>query len=195
MCRETLGATVGRNTYSCGSGGSLATLNYLEIKQIMDRRSTQQKQWKLTDAEIKGLIKDWHDRRMEGDLNQAVIDREMKAIEAKLAKYNVDQLGEIPLEREDGTMRIMVCQMGGCTGKEVREIKMSTVEQLIRKYNVNLVAFMELSFNWSKINSSANLASWLNQEERETRSVTAHNTQEQDNILLKHQPVGTGMVC
>jgi hypothetical protein len=37
---------------------------------------------------------------MEGDLNQAVIDREMKAMEAKLAKYNVDQLGEIPLERE-----------------------------------------------------------------------------------------------
>jgi hypothetical protein len=66
MCRETLGATVGRNTYSSGSGGSLATLNYLEINQIMDKRSTQQKQGKLTDAKIKCLVKDWHDRRMEG---------------------------------------------------------------------------------------------------------------------------------
>jgi hypothetical protein len=161
----------------------------------MDRWSTQQKQGKLTDAKIKGLVKDWHDRRMEGDLNQAVIDQEMKAMEAKLGKYNVDQLGEIPLEREDGTMRTMVCQMGGCAGKEVREIKMSTTEQLIQKYNLNLVVFMELNFNWSKVNSSAILASWLHQEERETRSVTAHNTQEQDNILLKHQPSGTGMVC
>jgi hypothetical protein len=195
MCGETLGATVGRNTYSSGSGGSLATLNYLEIKQIMDRRSTQQKQGKLTDAEIKGLLKDWHDRRTEGDLNQAVIDREMKTIEAKLAKYNVDQLGEMPLKREDGTMRIMVCQMGGCAGKEVGEIKMSTTEQLIQKYDVNLVAFMELNFNWSKVNSSANLVSWPHQEEMETRSVTAHNTQEQDDILLKHQPGSTGMVC
>jgi hypothetical protein len=119
----------------------------------------------------------------------------MKAIEAKLAKYNVDQLGEIPLEREDGTMRIMVCQMGGCAGKEVREIKMSTTEQLIQKYDVNLVAFMELNFKWSKDNSSANLVPWPHQEERETRSMTAHNTQEQDDILLKHQPGGTGMVC
>ncbi len=54
---------------------------------------------------------------------------------------------------------------------------------------------MELNFNWSKVNSSANLTSWLHQEERETRSVTAHNTQEQDNIFLKHQLGGTGMVC
>ena len=43
-------------------------------------------------------------------------------MEAKLEKYNVDQLGEIPIEREDETMRIMVCQMGGCAGKEVSVI-------------------------------------------------------------------------
>jgi hypothetical protein len=92
-------------------------------------------------------------------------------------------------------MRIMVCQMGGYTGKEVREITMSHTKQLIQKYDVKLVAFMELNFNWSKVNSSENLASWLHQEERETRSVTTHNTQEQDNILSKHQPGGTGMVC
>jgi hypothetical protein len=146
----------------------------------MDKRSTQQKQGKLTDAEIKVLVKDWHEQRREGDLNK---------------EYNVDQLGEIPLEREDGTMIIMVCQMGGCMGKEVREIKMSTTAKLIQKYDVNLVACTELNFNWSKVNSSANLASWLHQEERETRSITAHNTQEQDAISSRHQPGGTGMIC
>ena len=98
----------------------------------MDRRSTQQKQGKLTDVEIKGLVKDWHDQRREGDLNKAVVDREMKTMEAKLEKYNVDQLGEIPIEREDGTMRIMVCQMGGCAGKEVREIKCQPRKNLFK---------------------------------------------------------------
>ena len=178
MCGANLVAPVGRNRDS--SEKSLATLNYLEIKQIMDKRSTQQKQGKLTDAEIKVLVKDWHEQRREGDLNK---------------EYNVDQLGEIPLEREDGTMIIMVCQMGGCMGKEVREIKMSTTAKLIQKYDVNLVACTELNFNWSKVNSSANLASWLHQEERETRSITAHNTQEQDAISSRHQPGGTGMIC
>ena len=70
----------------------------------MERRSTQQKQGKLTDAEIKGLVKDWHNQKNERDLNQAAVDREMKTMEAKLTKYNVDQLGGIPIEREDGTM-------------------------------------------------------------------------------------------
>ncbi len=65
-------------------------------------------------------------------------------------------------------MGILVCQMGGCVGKKVRQKKMSTMENLIQKYNINLVVFMELNFNWTKVNSSANLASWLQQEERET---------------------------
>jgi hypothetical protein len=72
---------------------------------------------------------------------------------------------------------------------------MSTTETLIQKYNVNLVVCMELNFNWSKVNKSANLASWLHQEEREARSITAHNTQEQDAISSRHQPGGTGMIC
>jgi hypothetical protein len=110
MYGKNLEAPVGRNRDS--SEKLLPTLNHLEIKQMMDRQLTQQKQGKLTDAEIKGLVKDWHDQTREGDLNQAVMDREMKTLEAKLAKYNVDKLGEIPIEREDGTMRIMVCQMG-----------------------------------------------------------------------------------
>ena len=78
MCGENLEAPVEHNRDS--SKKMLATLNYLEIKQIMDRRSTQQKKGKLTDAEIKGLVKDWHDQRREGDLNKAVVDREMKTI-------------------------------------------------------------------------------------------------------------------
>jgi hypothetical protein len=33
-------------------------------------------------------------------------------MEKKLRKYNVEQLGEMPLEWEDGTMQILVCRMG-----------------------------------------------------------------------------------
>ena len=132
---------------------------------------------------------------MEGDLNKTVINHEMRAMEAKLAKNNVEQLGEIPIKRDDGTMRILACQMGGCTGKEVRQIKMSITENLIQKYDINLAVFMKLNFNWTKANSSANLVSWFQQKERETQSVMAHNTHEFDDIFSKHQPGGPGMVC
>jgi hypothetical protein len=89
-------------------------------------------------------------------------------------------------------MRILG-QMGGCTGKEVRQIKMSNTENLIHEYDVKLAVFMELNFNWTKVNSPANLASWLQQEERETQSVTAHNTHEFIYIFSKHQQGATGM--
>jgi hypothetical protein len=74
---------------------------------------------------------------------------EMKAMEKKLIKYNVKQLGNIQLEREDGTMRVLVSQMGGCTSMEMRVIKIAATEHLIRKYDINLCAFMELNFNWT----------------------------------------------
>jgi hypothetical protein len=120
---------------------------------------------------------------------------EMKATEKKLTKYNVAQLGDIPLERDDGTMRVLVSQMGGCASRETREIKIAATEQLICKYDISFCACMELNFNWTKVNSSANLASWFHEEERELRLVMAHNMMEYDDIFGIHQPGSTGIVC
>ncbi len=85
----------------------------------------------------------------------------MKAMEKKLTKYNVEQLGKLPFEREDCTMRVLVNQMGGCVSMETREIKIAATGRLIRKYDINVCTFMELNFNRAKVNSVANLASWF----------------------------------
>jgi hypothetical protein len=53
---------------------------------------------------------------------------------------------------------------------------------------------MELIYNWSKVHSSANLTSWFMDDERETRCITAHNTEENDILFGKHQPGGTGVL-
>jgi hypothetical protein len=119
----------------------------------------------------------------------------MEAMQKKIKQYNVAQLGDLSQEWEDGTMRILVCQMGGCASAKTREIKIAATEQLIQKYNVNLCLFMELNYNWSKVNSSANLASWFQDKERETRCVTAHNMEENNILFGKHHPGGTGMLC
>ncbi len=113
----------------------------------------------------------------------------------KIQPYNVEQLGEVPTEREDRTMRIIVYQMGGCTSPKTREIKIAATERLIQKYDISLCLFMELNFNWSRVNLSANLASWFTNKERETKCITAHNIKENDELLGKHQPGGTGMLC
>jgi hypothetical protein len=174
----------------CGLGGQLAKLNYMDIKKMLDRQQALNNKGAFTDGEIKSLVKDWHDRRSERELNQESVEMEMKAMEKKLMKYNVKQLGDIPLEREDGTMRVLVSQMGGCASMETQEIKIATTEQLISKYVINFCAFMELNFNWMKVNSSATLASLFHEEECELRLVTAHNTTEFNNTFGKYQPGG-----
>jgi hypothetical protein len=162
-------------------------MNYMDIKNMLDRQQALRKKGTLTDGEIKSLVKEWHDRWTEAELDQATVSMELQAMATKLR--------EIPPEREDGTMRVLVSQLGGCASVETRELKMAATAKLIKTLDVNLCAFMELNYNWSKVNSSANLASWLNDEERVLRSVTSHNTTESDEAFGKHQPGGTGMIC
>ncbi len=126
---------------------------------MLDRRQALNKKGTLTDGEIKSLVKEWHDKRAEEDLSSLTVAMEMKAMGKKLTKYNVEHLGEIPTVREDGTMRVLVSRMGGCASMETRQLKIAATEWLICKYSINLCAFMELNFNWSKVNSLANLAS------------------------------------
>ncbi len=140
------------------------------------------------------MVKEWHDKRAEEDLSALTVVMEMKAMEKKLTKTNVEQLRVIPTIMEDGTMRVLVSQMGGCASMETRQLKKTATEWLIRKYDINVCAFMELNFNWLKVNSLANLAPWFQEEEREIRSVTAHNKMEFDDVFGKHQPGGTRLV-
>jgi hypothetical protein len=62
----------------------------------------------------------------------------MEAMQKKIKRYNIAQLGELSQEQEDGTMRILVCQMGGCASAKTSKIKIPATERLIRKYNINL---------------------------------------------------------
>ncbi len=79
---------------------------------MLDRQQAFNKKGTLTYGEIKLLVKEWHDKRLEEELNTLTVVMEIKAMEKKLAKYNVEQLREIPIKREDGTMRVLVSQMG-----------------------------------------------------------------------------------
>ena len=158
----------------------------------MKRRLVQLKRGILTDADIKKLITEQLDGRRESELDQATVDREIQTMAQKMDKYNVPSLGDIPTQRDDGSFRILVCQMGRCAGREIREQKIATTKRLMNKFEVNLAAFMELNYNWSTVSSSANLSSWFLHEEREVRSSTAHNIHE---TTSRHQPGGTGMIC
>ena len=100
---------------------------------MIDKQQALNKKGTLTDREIKSLVREWHDMQTEEELNQATVEMEVRAMEKKLHRYNIARLSNIPTEREDGTMRILVSQMGGCASVESREIKISVTKDLIRQ--------------------------------------------------------------
>jgi hypothetical protein len=112
----------------CAIKGKLAKLNYMEIKQLLDRKVIENKRGTLTNREIKLLVKKIHDHRRENELEHGTAEREIEAMRNKIQQYNVMQLGDIPTEREDGTMRILLCQMRGCASTETRGIKIVATE-------------------------------------------------------------------
>jgi len=118
-------------------------MNYTEIKQLIEKQTILNKKGKLTDEEITALVKELHDHRVEEELNDGTVERDMRSMELTIARYNVEQLGDIPVEREDGAIRILVCQMGGLASPEVRAIKIETTERLIKKYDINVCVMME----------------------------------------------------
>ena len=125
-----------RETNNTCQGGE--KLNYMEVKQLIERQQLHNKKGKLTEGEIKLLVKDWHDQRTEKNLNQVMVEMDMHAMEKTLSLYNMEQLGDIPINQEDAVMKILVCHMGGLTSKEVREFKIAATKQLIKKYNINV---------------------------------------------------------
>ena len=105
-------------------------LNYLDIRGIMERRLVLLKKGLLMDMYIRKLITEWQDEWEESELDRAMIDREIKTMEWKLDKYNVPPLGDIPTRWDNGSFRILVCQMSGCSGREIREQTIAITERL-----------------------------------------------------------------
>ena len=97
----------------------------MEIKKLIEQQQLYNKKGKLTQREIKTVVDQWHNQREEDSLNQETLDRETRSMAKALEKYNVEQLGDIPIECEDGMIRILVCQMGGLASKEVGEVKIA----------------------------------------------------------------------
>ena len=81
------------------------------------------------------------------------------------------------MKREDDTMRVLVSQMGGCASMETREIEIAVTEWLICEHDINVCAFMELNFNWTKVNSLSNLPSSFQDKEKRKRGTLHFRSQ------------------
>ena len=101
----------------------------------------------LTKSEINHIVKDWGDQRAEDDLDKAAIKRKVKRLEEKFKRYNVSELGNMPTENQEDRCRMRYCQLNNASTKEVREVKMSAVILLNKKYYIDVDLFGKIGHN------------------------------------------------
>ena len=65
---------------------------------MLDRQQSLNKKGKLTDREIKSLVKEWHDNRPEEELKALTVAMEMKAMERKLKNILWNSLASFQLK-------------------------------------------------------------------------------------------------
>jgi hypothetical protein len=68
----------------------------MDIKQILDRKAAENKRGTLTMGEIKRLVREIHDRWEDSELELGMRDRKMAAMQKKIERSNVAQLGDLP---------------------------------------------------------------------------------------------------
>ena len=86
---------------------------------------------------------------------------------------------------------MLYCQLNNASTKEVREMKMSAVTLLNKKYDINVDMFARIGHNWGVGGRRHNLESWLDSREK-IRFKTAHNNE--DPNTSSYQPGGTGII-
>ena len=80
-------------------------------------------------------------------MDKAAIKREVKRQEEKLERYNISEPGNMPTEKHEDRCRMRYCQLNNASTKEVREVKMSAVILLNKKYYIDVDLFGKIGHN------------------------------------------------
>ena len=77
-------------------------MSYEDIRGYMNKKLSQGKRKTLTEYEVTAVVDQWTDDRSEEELNQEVVQNEIRKLETKLKKYNVPHVGGMEEDKEEG---------------------------------------------------------------------------------------------
>ena len=78
-----------------------------DIREHMERKLAHGKTGTLPESEVKTVVDQWVDDRLEEELNEEVMKKELKKLELKLNTYNVPVMEHTEEEKGEGRCRIL----------------------------------------------------------------------------------------
>jgi hypothetical protein len=191
-----------------GSGDQSRKTNKSQaIDQVDSRINTKQykkvgyedaKSWmECRLANIKAGVPNWAATDLASQWSKGLKCQELDAtiaeIEAiNLAKqYNrrhVPRFRSMSQQRPEGVFHILGGQLNSASSLDVRPRKTGDIIRLIKEWEIQGGAILEVGVNWGTYPSSANLASWFKEDFPDMPTHTAHNKHVG---VSRYQPGGT----
>ena len=83
-------------------------MTYLDVKGIIERRLAHQKRGLLTVAEVAKAVDEFKNIRSEADLDAAVVEREIRRMNARLLRSNNKAVGSMTTKKGKGRVRVFL---------------------------------------------------------------------------------------
>ena len=81
-------------------------------------------------------------------MDKAAIKHKVRRPERKFKRCNVSELDSMPIEKQEGSCRMLYCQLNNASTKKVRKVKMSAVTWMNKKYDIDGDLFAKIGQNW-----------------------------------------------
>ena len=171
--------------------GKLNKVAYVRVKDMIERKLAHQKRGMPNECEYREMAKELEEDRNEKALDSVTIENEIRRFAERIEKYNTEPVGSMTETRQDGTFRIMFCQLNGAATKAIRDQKIRGMNYLAKKYDVGVRMFNEHGCNMDNAQKGQNFANWI-QIGEENRCIVSYNKNDACSKTL-YQPGGTGM--
>ena len=114
----------------------------------------------------------------DAPVDQTILEIEEEADITYYNRWHVPRLGTMTERRPEGVYRLMGAQLNSISSADRRDKKVAEIERIMDTWDVQGGCFQEVGINWSAVGYERNMTSWFRLDRRETRTNTAHNTQE-----------------
>ena len=174
------------------SNNKKSRMTYLDMKKIIERRLAYQKKGFLSEQEVQDSVKEFQDLRNEEELDAAIVKEEVERFNRKMMQYNNDPVGNMSSSKEEGRLRFLFCQTNNMSSKLVRQVKIQGLKYLERVYDTDATFLNEHGCNMKFAPKGCTLQKWMG-DEGTSRSVMAHNSNDDEYARTMHQPGGTAI--
>ena len=174
-----------------GDGSRPKGLAYLDVKNIIERKLAHNKRGLLTMSEVAEAVSDFKNTRSEEDLDAAVVEREIRRMNARLLRCDNSAVGSMTVKKEKDRVRAFFGQLNNMSTKSVREVTCKSLRYIENKYDTDIHLYNEHGMNGKNIPKGSNFDSWMG-DRGMSKYIMAYNEHDTEYEGM-HQPGGTAI--